>query len=260
MTLEEIIRTLRRDFLDDLGGTAVTWEDITQDDAAVTQLRWSNEELTQHVNRAISKAHRTAKLIKDHDSVFDIDVTAGTSEYTFDPRIIEILGIRSQADGSTLLKTETDEVWSYTRWDETTGKPRNWMADYKTDTIHLYPKPVADDTLTLWYYREELTPLTWETPSASPEIKDKQLFPALYYALHLAYLKDEANALDPQKSGEYLSLFERDYPNPASVYGDQRKLRNRNRSIRYGGLPQDSRTLGRTGNPYGNRIDDPYFP
>lgn len=260
MTLEEIIRTLRRDFLDDMGGTAVSWEDINQDDAAATQLRWTNEELTQHINRAISKAHRSAKLISDHDATFAIPIVAGTSEYVFDPRIIEILGVRGQSDGAPLAKTETDEVWPYNRWDTTTGKPRNWIPDYKTDTIHLYPQPVADDTLDLWYYREELAQLSWSDPSTSPEIKDKQLFPALYYALHLAYLKDEANALDPQKSQEYLALFERDYPRPASVYSDQRKLRSRNRSANYGGLPQDRRTLGRTGNPYGSRCDDPYYP
>ena len=201
MTLLEIVKYLRTSILDDRGGTGVVWEDLSEDDDASSQLRWSNEELTSFINEAFRKTHRSAYLLKEYgNSDFDITVAASTATYNVDRRIIKILGVRSDNDDIALTRYEIEDLFDTPDWTTKAGTPTHYIIDYNTKKITLYPEPEVVDTLHLLYYREELKQLDWTKSSASPEIDDRYIISALNYAAHLAYLKDEANALDPTKS------------------------------------------------------------
>jgi len=235
MTLLEIIKYLRTSILDDTGGSGVIWEDITDEDAASAQLRWSNEELTSFINEAFRKAHRSSYLLKEYgNNDFDISVVVGTSTYSIDRRIIKLLGIRSSGEDTSLDPLEIEDIFHIAGWNTKTGTPTHYIIDYNTNKVTLYPQPEVTDTLNLMYYREELKQLDWTKNSASPEIDDRFIISALNYAAYLAYLKDEANALDPDKSDKHLILFQSDFSNN-STYTETRRQRSSHRGVRYGG-------------------------
>lgn len=233
MTLLEIIKYLRTSILDDTGGTGVSWEDLTEDDDESQQLRWSNEELTSFINEAFRKVHRSSYLLKEYNnSSFNISVLVGTSIYNIDSRIIKLLGVRSNNTDKALTRYEIEDIWETDSWTSKSGTPTHYIIDHNTNKITLYPKPTVVDTLNLLYYREELKPLTWTSPQSSPEIEDRYIISALNYATHLAYLKDEANTLDPIKSDRHLALFNADFSNNSS-HSEVRRQRTSGRGIRY---------------------------
>ena len=235
MTLLELVTYLRRSLLDDVGGTSVAWEDLTEDDAASDQLRWSNEELTRFINEAQNRVCADALAIKD-SSTFSIDVLAGTSEYTLDSRILQVKGIYLGSLGKELIEQEYEDIYTRQNWRTVTGTPTHYMLDIDTGKIRLYPTPEADDTVNLVVYRLPLQQLDWELNDIqSSELRAEYQIPMLNWAAYLAYQKDEANTFDPQRATYFRQLYTADftYNNP---YSDIRRRRSSNRSVKYGGL------------------------
>lgn len=236
MTLLELVTHLRQSILDDVGGTSVAWADITEDQDDVTQLRWSNEELTRFINEAQKQACRASLLIKTASPTFAVTVAGGTSEYSLDPRVINIKGAYLASTGKELVETEYEDVMGMPSWRDTTGTPTHYISDMETGTIHLYPQPTAADTVNLLVYRLPLTDLDWETAeTTSAEIREDHQIDMLYYAAFLAYMKDEANTFDPQRAEYNRQLFEKKFTS-SSAYADVRRSRTRNKSIKYQGL------------------------
>lgn len=252
MTLKELVKYMRVSILDDTGGTGVVSEDIAEDDLDAIQLRWSNEELTIFINEAITQVYRRLYPIRGIEPLFAITTVIGQADYTFDQRILRILGIISTTSGETLQQGDYQEIWDcapdiFTK----TGTPELYFPDYDNTKITLAPIPIAVDTLKLFVHRLPLVPLSWSANSLSPEIRSEWQIPMLNYAAHLAYNKDEANALDPNRSTTYLNLFEREFLQ-TSAYSDVRKRRNSNRGTKYGGISMDGLDHSRrTRNPYG---------
>ena len=236
MTLLELVTHLRQSILDDVGGTGVAWADITEDQTDVTQLRWSNEELTRFINEAQKQACRSAFLIKTGSPTFAISVTAGTSEYTLDPRVINIKGAYLASTGRELTEAEYEDVMGIPNWRTNASTPVYYITDMETGTITLYPTPIIDDTVNLLVYRLPLADMDWEKAETdTAEIRADHQIDMLFYAAFLAYNKDEANTFDPQRAEYYRQLFEKVFTS-TSAYADTRRSRTRNKSIRYQGL------------------------
>ena len=232
MTLLELVKHLRESILDDTGGTGVVWEDLDEDNADSSQLRWSNEELTRLINEAILQAHRRSLLIKDASGDYDITVSSGDSNYPLDGRIIRIKGVKLGSTGKQLLPTDVESIWGITDWDEREATPTHYVVDYATGEFLLYPIPLVDDTVKLLVYRSETTPLVWTSNGVSPEISIRYQIPMLNYAAYLAYLKDEANTFDSEKSQLFLALFTSEFTD-TSAYSEVRRSRTSHRGIRY---------------------------
>ena len=232
MTLENLIKYLRESILDDTGGTGVIWQDLTEDDDESDQLRWSNEELTTFINEAFLQAHRRALLIKDASGDYDITVSAGIPTYALDSRVIRIKGAKLESTGKQLNRIDIEDLWDLEDLDLYESTPTNYVVDYSTGNMTLYPSPLVDDTVQLLVYRSETTPLSWDTPDGEPDIEERYQIPALNYAAHLAYLKDEANALDPRRSQLFYAMFTAEFSD-TSAYIEKRRNRTANRGVRY---------------------------
>ncbi len=252
MTLKELIKYMRVSILDDTGGTGVVSEDISEDDLDVIQLRWTNEELTIFINEAINQVYRRIYPIQKVEPLFNITTVAGTAAYAMDQRILRILGIHSTQQNKPIQQADYLEVWNCNPELLTkSATPELYFPDYDNATLTLAPVPIAVDTLQLFVHRLPLSPLSWSANTASPELRSEWQIPMLNYAAFLAYQKDEANALDPQRAQTFLNMFEKEFLQ-TSAYSDTRKRRNSNRGVSYGGIPQiglDSIRRGR--NPYG---------
>lgn len=233
MTLNELVKHLRQSILDDVGGTGVDWAAIVEGTDDVDQLRWSNEELTRFVNEAERQACRSAFLLKSASTDFDISVILGTSQYTLDPRIIRIKGAYLSSTGKELIPLEYEDVMGTPNWRTITGTPTHYIADMESQTITLYPQPIANDTISLLVYRLPLQDMSWDLSEIdTPDIRVEHQIPMLYYAAFLAYMKDEANTFDPQRAEYNRQLFEKEFSN-TSAYGDIRRARTTNRTVRY---------------------------
>lgn len=252
MTLKDLIKYMRVSILDDTGGSGVVSEDISEDDLDVIQLRWTNEELTTFINEAINQVYRRVYPIRKVEPLFDIPVVIGTATYSIDPRILNIIGIQSAAQNKALVQADYEEVWHCNpEFLTKSATPEVYFTDYDNSSITLAPVPIATDTLSLFVHRLPLSELSWSANTSSPELRNEWQIPMLNYAAFLAYQKDEANTLDPNRSSTFLALFEKEFLQ-TSAYSDMRKRRNTNRGVSYGGIPMNGQGgLRRSRNPYG---------
>ena len=255
MNLLALVKYLRTSILDDTGGTGVDWTCIQDTDDDVVMLRWSNEELTSFINEALRQVYRRILPVKD-SKTFDITVVAGTSEYSLDSRIIQLIRSKLTSNGQNLSMLDIEDIWDLPNWEDQTGTPFCVIPNYDSGNITLYPEPVINDTLKVLVYRFPLAELEWLSNTVSADLRTEFLIPMLNYAAFLAYGKDEENTEDSQQAGKYLGLFNQEFPQ-TSAYSDNRKRKTTNRAIAYGGLPQRS-SIGRL-NRYGNLPLDPYF-
>lgn len=235
MNTEQLVSYLRTNILDDNGGNGADWTAFDDVDPGSLQLRWGNEELIANINEAINLVYRRTHPVKD---IGTIAITALTNKYTLPVQCLEVLLVKL-ANGKALGKTDVASLWNNQAFFTDIAEPRFYIPDMEGNTLTLYPKPVANDTLTYMYYRLPLTPLNWLTPSAQPELRIEFHLPMLFYAAHLCYMKDEANTIDPRRAATYLALFDAEFP-PVSSYGAMRKAKTSNRAINYGGLNQPS--------------------
>lgn len=235
MTLYELVKHLRRSILDDVGGHGIAWEDIEEDQEEAILLRWTNEELTDFINEALRKVCRSTYLLRDLQPSFKITIIPDNYVYNLDSRIIRIKNTKLISSGLPLEEKELEDIETISNWEETSGTPTCYIVDYQIGQIAFYPNPSVGDTLNIWAIREELNPLVWTSNTSSPEIPKRFHIPMLNYAAHLAYLKAEANTLDPDASGRYLAMFQQDFDNN-SAYTETRRHRSRGRTVKYGGL------------------------
>lgn len=239
MNLLEMVKHLRTSILDDTGGTGVVWEDITEDQDEVELLRWSNEELTIFINEAIKKACRSSYLLKDSQPTFNITLADLTSDYLIDQRIIRVKSARLVTTGKRLTQIAYEDIWDETTVALREGKPSYYYVDSITGIASVYPIPTTEsglEDIQFIAYREELSPLSWEDDNeASPEINPRYHLPVLNYAAYLAYLKDEANSLDPARAQQFLGLFIQDFDD-TSVHAEVRRTRNKKGTVAYGGI------------------------
>jgi len=234
MLLLDQIKFLRESILDDIGGTGVDWQDINETQAESSQLRWTNEELAFFLTQAEREVARRAKLLKDTTGNYDITTVADQMEYPLDEKVLRV--IHAEIDGKPLADKEIEEIYKTYRWKERKGTPQVIITDHSARSVSLWPIPDAVFTAELIVYRLPLVDLDWDlADSQSPEIPEMHHFPMINYAAYLAYMKDEANALDPTRAAQYKGLFDTDYPDQ-TWSAEMRKMRNRGRTVKYGGL------------------------
>jgi hypothetical protein len=235
MNTEQLVSHLRINILDDNGGQGADWTAFEDDDAGSIQLRWGNEELVNNINEAITLVYRRTTPVKT------IGTLAVTALHNTIPLPIECLEVElvKLSNGKALGKTDVDSLWNNQAFLTDINEPRFYITDMDANNIVLYPIPKVNDTLSYMYYRLPTTPLSWNNPSAYPELRIEFHLPMLFYAAHLCYMKDEVNTLDPKRAATYLSLFDYEFP-AVSSYSAMRKSKTANRPINYGGINQPS--------------------
>ena len=234
MYLLDQIKYLRESILDDVGGTSVVWQNINEGEAELAQLRWTNEELAFFLTQAEREVARRAKLLKDTTGDYDITTVADQMSYDLDPKVLRI--IHAQVGPKALKDIEIEDVYNTYNWKQRRDTPQYIISDHSSRQVSLFPTPDDVYTVELILYRLPKVNLSWDTADTQePEIPEMHHFPMINYAAYLAYMKDEANALDPNRAAQFKSLFDADYPDQTWA-AEMRKMRNRGRTVRYGGL------------------------
>lgn len=237
-TLRSQVKTLRESILHDVGGQGVDWEFTLASDAAAIQFRWTNEELTLFIEQSLKQVYRRIRPVQRYEPEFDIDVVSGMHTYPLDSRILRTEGARLKNLAKDLHPIDHQDLWRRNcSWETETGQPYGYIIDYETGNIRLYPIPSAVDVLQLFVTRLPLNSLTWKTPDMQVELREEWLYPMLFHAAYLAYLKDETETYDADRANSFLVRFEREFPH-TSANSDVLRAKTTKPSIRYGGLPQ----------------------
>lgn len=248
MNLLEAVKYLRQYVLADTGGHRIDWTSITEDSNDSVMLRWNNEELVFFINEAMSQVYRRISPKQGHYTEFDIPILPDITDYTFDPRIIKITHARLQDANINLcaVHREDQDFENSGSWRDDKGTPAIYLVDEETQSIKLSPSfshpvgvplipaPVMD-TLQLIVTRMPMVPLTWDRPEDVIELRESMVVPMLSYAAHMAFSKDEANALDAAAASKYLQTFDRHFLFKSS-YAERRQRRSTQTRTRYGGL------------------------
>lgn len=207
MNLEQL-RSLTRTRLDD-------WK---------TDRLWTDTELNEYLNQSVNEAAIRARNIVDSSSNCTlIDVTANTASYGMNSAIFFVDRVFDVTQGVYLQKTGVDELdRCYGQWESVTGTPTHYIEDvnhYGTDcaknrSIRLYPIPSANTQLRLTVYR---TPLKEMGDNDEPEIPGFLHADLIWWAMHLAYMKQDADTYNSDKALECEAHFDKSFGDKQSA-------------------------------------------
>lgn len=211
--------------LDDLGGDMESFDWETEDNL----LLWSNADLTRYANEAENEfCHRRPILDSETAAICEIAVTAGTGTYTYDSRIVLIKRAKLSTETEILKKVTTDWLdYEYQNWEAWTSDPWYFVDDQTDQKLRIVAPPTVDGTLGMTVGRRPIAAMAWaDRASVSPEIPETHHNDLLHWILHLAYLKDDAETYDPQKSQGFANLFTAEV-GPLISAEDERNRRRR---------------------------------
>jgi len=225
MTGAEIILTAREDFLDD----------------AVATYLWSDNLLQKYLNLAEREACRRASLLLDDSTANDsestplplcsLTVVAGTDTYVISKKILRILNcVPASTSQSIEKKTEDFLDEFYPTWRGAEGDPVYYLED--KNKIRLVPTPVNNDTMQLTVVRLPLADITIAGVQ-SPEIPEEFHMDLIEWICHLAYLKQDSETEDLQRSDKYEDKFTEKFgPKLSAITESNRRRKPRNKSLR----------------------------
>lgn len=206
---------------------------------------WKDAELDRLVNLAYIEAVDRGLTIFDRTN-FTITTASGIPEYQLDRRIIKIkqpwlVGLTVdgvKADDEPIYSMTSDEIIDWTRWYRfgsdimyqtvTFGALRYGVTEDKTFILAPTPTEVRDIRLELW--RFPLVPL--ESKDDEPELDEIYHDKMLSWALHLAYMNQDAETVDGIKAAQYADDFERDFGPPKNARQRRAQLRNQTLRVR----------------------------
>lgn len=168
-------------------------------DDAVAPYLWSDAELALFEREAMVEACKRAPLVT---GVTTIAVVAGTSEYTLDPTVWQILQAKIDGQTNPLDQTTFDDLVMGVGagWASWEGMPQKYVR--RNNTITLYPKPTASGSLLI---KSTLIPDEDYDPNESLGVE--YLHGLLYYMAYRCFTKRDADTHNPQAADEYLNRF-----------------------------------------------------
>lgn len=154
-----------------------------------------------------------------------ICVVSGTSDYKMSGKTLKIIDCYLNSSGLPLQqKTKNWLDKFYYKWRTATGTPKFYIEE--KGFITLVPQPdstlnnsTGKDMLYLSVYRLPLNDLTLVADN-SPEIPDEYHFDLVFWMCHLAYTKQDADALDLNKSQWHEGQFERKFGAKLSAHDE----------------------------------------
>lgn len=179
---------------------------ITLDDNTTGDKLWSQSEILEYAQDAENEAAERAGLLLDNSSAFtDIAVNTSTALYGLSNTIVEVRSA-IMALGTEELMPTSEKVLdqSFASWRSNTGTPRSYFVS-ATNEIRVYPQPVVVDTINMTVTRFPNTPMT---TSSSPEIQVRDHPGLLLWILKRAFLKNDSETLNVDKSMDYDKQFE----------------------------------------------------
>lgn len=171
---------------------------------------WGSDEIVGFLNEAVQEACERAKLIEDRSSdATVVQLLPAQSTYDLDCSVLQIK--RATLQGRPLDETSVEELdCDDSGWERRTGKPRCFVFEPATGSepprIRFVATPTLADTVSLTVFRGALTPLKVDS-NRGPEIPERFHERLLDWMYFRAYMKQDADAFDPKKAAESLSVF-----------------------------------------------------
>lgn len=185
----------------------------TRADDLTAPYLWSDAEITLYLNQADNEAAERALLIQDATtaSVCTLTLADGTATYALHAAVLRInrAVLTSTGDLLGVVSREQLDV-AQPGWETNTGTPQ-YVVEVGDGNVIITPTPTAIDTITLTVKRLPLTAMALATPTDTPEIPARHHYRMLDWALHLAYLKQDADAGDSAMADKYDAEFERSF-------------------------------------------------
>lgn len=191
MNVRDLICVLREDYLHD-----------TEKDYL-----WPDAFLIRALNEAERQACNRANLLFD-DATYSLTLTDGVASYAVNPLVTQIEYV--EFNGKEVLHKSKHEV----QRDDALWRTRSGMLDkpvsyiMRGHTLTLTPKPDAADAalpVNLEVYRLPVTPMAADADT--PEIPSEYHRDLIYWVLHEAYKKQDADAFNQEKSDYFLGRF-----------------------------------------------------
>lgn len=220
MILSEFITRLREDFLED----------------TIEPYFWSDDTLIRYANDAEKEACIRAHLLIDSstDSVCVLNVTAGTSSYQLNSKVISILSAYNETLNYPIYqlpKVSVDSMLPNWRSLESEA-PKYFIIDevHSTTTLTIIPKPTIDFSVRFTVNRLPLVNKSITDSFEIPEIYHNDL---LYWAAFLALSKQDVDTNKRDEARRYEDKFEQMFGKRKSAYTEINNIRNsRLQSIR----------------------------
>jgi len=247
MKLSELLRILRKDYLDDYSGML----DGSPDSV------WSPDTLTRYLSTAEERYARRGWVLEDTttSAVCDVPLVASNQDYALHSSILHVLSVRPADSELDLEHASYETISMRPRVDPATpwgmsyaytsslGRPQLWSTDRLNRKLRVYPTPRAEDVtaigeLNLRVVRLPLASLipTEAVPDPEPEIPEEYHLSLLDYAAGRALL--HANIDAGSRSGvrqaakEFLGLFEAAVK---EAFVERARLARGPAAVRYGG-------------------------
>lgn len=163
------------------------------------------------INQAQVEAVRAGRLITDAStgSVCSVTVTMGNPWVTTHSSILLIRRMSLSSSGYELIRigvADMDHQFGM-NWRNMTGIPVAYIPDMETGKVLLYPKPSANDSLSLVVERLPLTGMV--NDSDPPELREEHRPLIVEYALYLAWRIDDTETGRPDRMNFHLAEFTR---------------------------------------------------
>lgn len=204
---------------------------------------WNSSEVWRYLDGAYRMFVRLTGGVRDFtSSATRVDIITGEPVGILDASILKILSAtRSSDNGSIELINYTDLGKSVgtdygrpynLKLDTTTGSVHSGVIGMERNKIRWINVPAADDTAELIIRRLPRARLT-EDDDELVDIEVDHHINLLDWMKHKAYLKQDADAFDPDKAALCKAKFE-EYCNLSRAEGERYK--HKARSVAYGGI------------------------
>jgi hypothetical protein len=198
------------------------------DDADAQPYLFSDADITRWLNEAQTEAAIRRRLLREttDPAMCEIDVTAGTADYTLHPDFVELSHHAFLLDGATertdlLLVTREWLDRNVARWrDMESDEPLYLVQDALN--LRLVPTPSADGTLLLEGYRVPSAQMALSADT--PEIAAIHHRHLVQWALYRGYGVPDKEVFDPKRAAQAEADFTRYFgPRPdADLRNDTR--------------------------------------
>ncbi len=171
-------------------------------------LQVDDTQATLFANEGVSEACRRGDMIID--STVSIAVKANAPLVKLPTTCIEIRRVRLEDSTSPLLPVSVADLdaWS-AQWEDEIGIVSNYVTDYQTNAILLYPQPETDGKLRLTVRR--LPKDQMEADDDEPEIRAEYHIGIVQWMLYRAFGTVDADLFDANRSRVALAEFEREF-------------------------------------------------
>lgn len=196
MTIDDLILSVRQDYLDDEGLPHL----------------WSDTQLNRYALEGIKEACLRSQLLTRTYSKL---ILADTATYALDSSVRQILFLKLASVSDPLVQASDSDLSYYNpAWRLKTGTPSHYVRS--GNKITLYPIPILSDTLTI-----SSTNIPDDNFDLEADIDPAYHSQLAYWMAYKAFLKPDDETYNPKMSAEFLARFEQAFGVAHSAKYDQ---------------------------------------